>query len=166
MHPSLENIKHISGTLNSDDLYALPNKNRSNAVKVYEIGSDEEDRDDLYDRKSNDSSIEEKDSNKDLPYGWEKHEDNDGPYYWHIKSGTIQREPPLWPKNQQDEREPKTPVVHAPPHFITQMINKNSNASSQQQLLHNAKNEIAELNKQTQVSGCSLCTVFDTVVLS
>lgn len=20
--------------------------------------------------------------------------DNDGPYYWHIKSGTIQREPP------------------------------------------------------------------------
>ncbi|XP_049836125.1 protein Fe65 homolog [Schistocerca gregaria] len=30
----------------------------------------------------------------DLPPGWEKHEDNDGPYYWHIKSGTIQREPP------------------------------------------------------------------------
>ncbi|KAI9564237.1 hypothetical protein GHT06_007975 [Daphnia sinensis] len=29
-----------------------------------------------------------------LPPGWEKHEDDDGPYYWHIKSGTIQREPP------------------------------------------------------------------------
>lgn len=24
--------------------------------------------------------------------------DNGGPYYWHIKSGTIQREPPVWPK--------------------------------------------------------------------
>uniref|UniRef100_T1J3F3 PID domain-containing protein n=1 Tax=Strigamia maritima TaxID=126957 RepID=T1J3F3_STRMM len=29
-----------------------------------------------------------------LPPGWEKHEDGDGPYYWHIKSGTIQRDPP------------------------------------------------------------------------
>lgn len=29
-----------------------------------------------------------------LPPGWERCEDEDGPYYWHIKSGTIQREPP------------------------------------------------------------------------
>ena len=56
-------------------------------------------------------------SEEQLPPGWEKHEgkttkknkqtkcfvdfnpvliptDDDGPYYWHIKSGTIQREPP------------------------------------------------------------------------
>nr|XP_042895771.1 protein Fe65 homolog isoform X1 [Parasteatoda tepidariorum]XP_042895772.1 protein Fe65 homolog isoform X1 [Parasteatoda tepidariorum] len=30
-----------------------------------------------------------------LPTGWEKHEDDSGPYYWHISSGTIQRDPPL-----------------------------------------------------------------------
>ncbi|KAH9490182.1 Protein Fe65 [Bulinus truncatus] len=30
-----------------------------------------------------------------LPDGWEKHEDDDGAYYWHVKSGTIQRDPPL-----------------------------------------------------------------------
>ncbi|KFM63455.1 Amyloid beta A4 precursor protein-binding family B member 2, partial [Stegodyphus mimosarum] len=30
-----------------------------------------------------------------LPSGWEKHEDDNGPYYWHISSGTIQREPPI-----------------------------------------------------------------------
>merc|ERR1712127_654257 len=30
----------------------------------------------------------------ELPLGWEKHEDSDGAYYWHIKSGTIQRDPP------------------------------------------------------------------------
>ncbi|CAH1777420.1 unnamed protein product [Owenia fusiformis] len=30
----------------------------------------------------------------DLPPGWEKHEDENGAYYWHIKSGTIQRDPP------------------------------------------------------------------------
>ncbi|OQV24353.1 Protein Fe65-like protein [Hypsibius exemplaris] len=37
-------------------------------------------------------SPSERDEN--LPFGWEKHEDDDGPYYWHIKSGTIQRHPP------------------------------------------------------------------------
>ncbi|XP_039294670.1 LOW QUALITY PROTEIN: protein Fe65 homolog, partial [Nilaparvata lugens] len=42
----------------------------------------------------------------DLPAGWEKHEDNDGPYYWHIKSGTIQRDPP---ESALDE--PRTPLV-------------------------------------------------------
>jgi len=29
-----------------------------------------------------------------LPPGWERHEDASGPYYWHIKSGTIQRDQP------------------------------------------------------------------------
>ncbi|XP_033224042.1 protein Fe65 homolog isoform X2 [Belonocnema kinseyi] len=38
--------------------------------------------------------IESKDKDENLPPGWEKHEDHEGPYYWHIKSGTIQREPP------------------------------------------------------------------------
>lgn len=140
--------------MNSDDLYALPNKQRENTTNVYEIASDEEEQDEHCDRKTNDDSIEEKDSNKDLPYGWEKHEDNDGPYYWHIKSGTIQREPPLWPKNSQDVKELKTPVAQAPT-FITQITNKNSNASSQQQQqqqLHSAKNDIVAVNNRTQVS--------------
>lgn len=38
--------------------------------------------------------------------------DNEGPYYWHIKSGTIQREPPLWPKEQTKEL--RTPVLPPP----------------------------------------------------
>ena len=29
-----------------------------------------------------------------LPPGWEKHSDENGYYYWHVKSGTIQREYP------------------------------------------------------------------------
>lgn len=80
-------IKHISGTLNSDDLYALPNKrkqpqNRDDG-QVYEIGSDEEgnsngkDDDDCDEEKGKKDSIdgiEDKDRNKDLPFGWEKHE--------------------------------------------------------------------------------------------
>jgi len=43
---------------------------------------------------STDSELDRTHNDDDLPVGWEKHEDDDGPYYWHIKSGTIQREPP------------------------------------------------------------------------
>jgi len=31
----------------------------------------------------------------ELPVGWERHEDENGPYFWHIPSGTIQREKPI-----------------------------------------------------------------------
>lgn len=30
----------------------------------------------------------------EVPTGWEKHEDDEGAYYWHIATGTIQREMP------------------------------------------------------------------------
>jgi amyloid beta (A4) precursor protein-binding family B protein 2 (Fe65-like) len=34
-------------------------------------------------------------SSEELPIGWERHEDESGPYFWHIPSGTIQRERPF-----------------------------------------------------------------------
>lgn len=120
-------IKHVSGDLNADDLYALPNKQRSTPKlpvdcdktesKVYEVASDEDDKDEC-DNKHSSDSIEDKDANKDLPFGWEKHEDNDGPYYWHIKSGTIQREPPLFPKEpltqSSDIKTPSSGIKQSP----------------------------------------------------
>ncbi|KDR19882.1 hypothetical protein L798_06003, partial [Zootermopsis nevadensis] len=93
-------VPHIAGQLNSD-LYAVPVKRRppqkhsslspngSNSPK-HSVGSPG-------------SGLE------NLPPGWEKHEDNDGPYYWHIKSGTIQREPPATPPNSKTE--PRRPLV-------------------------------------------------------
>ena len=33
--------------------------------------------------------------NNQLPPGWEKHEDDEGPYFWHVKTGNIQREMPV-----------------------------------------------------------------------
>ncbi|XP_041358562.1 protein Fe65 homolog isoform X2 [Gigantopelta aegis] len=36
-----------------------------------------------------------------LPTGWEKCEDDNGAYYWHIKSGTIQRDPPTPEDSEQ-----------------------------------------------------------------
>uniref|UniRef100_A0A0P4VWF5 Putative amyloid beta a4 protein-binding family b member 2-like isoform x3 n=1 Tax=Rhodnius neglectus TaxID=72488 RepID=A0A0P4VWF5_9HEMI len=47
-------------------------------------------------------------TNEELPPGWERHQDNDGPYYWHIKSGTIQRNPP---EVISGNNEPRTPLV-------------------------------------------------------
>ena len=44
-----------------------------------------------------------------LPPGWEKHSDDNGFYYWHIKSGTIQREPPEW--DEESEAKSRSAVV-------------------------------------------------------
>lgn len=124
-------IKYIAGDLNSD-LYALPAKKShgargdGGAEKVKEVAAaddavaDDEEREEKG-KQEEVEGIEEKDANKDLPPGWEKHEDNDGPYYWHIKSGTIQREPPVWPK---DAQELKTPVISPNPSpFMVTMRN-------------------------------------------
>ncbi|PVD34945.1 hypothetical protein C0Q70_06226 [Pomacea canaliculata] len=56
-----------------------------------------------------------------LPPGWQKHEDEDGPYYWHIKSGTIQRDPP-------PPAPPDGPTVCTAP---VRSISLNSDTSSQ-----------------------------------
>jgi amyloid beta (A4) precursor protein-binding family B protein 2 (Fe65-like) len=40
-----------------------------------------------------------------LPPGWEKHEDGEGAYYWHVKSGTIQRERPEGGKSDEEDME-------------------------------------------------------------
>lgn len=85
-----ETIKHISGDLNSEDLYALPNK-RKNYVSggndgidgggggdgsciVNEVCSDEENYVEEKGKKEDNDGFEDKDGNKDLPPGWEKHE--------------------------------------------------------------------------------------------
>ncbi len=39
-----------------------------------------------------------------LPAGWERHEDELGPYYWHVKSGNIQREAPEPEDDDADRR--------------------------------------------------------------
>ncbi len=39
-------------------------------------------------------SKKKKDGTEALPPGWERHEDNEGPYYWQVKTGNIQRQRP------------------------------------------------------------------------
>ncbi|XP_063708541.1 amyloid beta precursor protein binding family B member 1-like isoform X2 [Culicoides brevitarsis] len=112
----INEIRHIKGDMNENDLYALPNKKRE---EIEELEAEEEravmcceDDEEEKGKQEDIECIEDKDANKDLPPGWEKHEDNEGPYYWHIKSGTIQREPPTWPKEQTKEL--RTPVLPPP----------------------------------------------------
>ena len=63
--------------MNTDDLYAIPNKRKQGdgEDKVYEIGSGDEE-DEEKGKKEETDGIERKDGNKDLPSGWEKHEGN------------------------------------------------------------------------------------------
>ncbi|KAK7097258.1 protein Fe65 homolog isoform X2 [Littorina saxatilis] len=85
-----DGVSHVRGPVN-DDIYAVVQKKDKKDAPVaeqldtpdgvYEGGNDE---------KAGDSSSQ----TEVLPPGWQKHEDEDGPYYWHIKSGTIQRDPP------------------------------------------------------------------------
>lgn len=70
-------IRHIKGDMNENDLYALPNKKRE---EIEELEAEEEramccDDDEEEKGKQEDiECIEDKDANKDLPPGWEKHE--------------------------------------------------------------------------------------------
>lgn len=78
---SQEDVEHIHGPRN-DDIYAVIAKKSPNKEDVRANSPKEQD-----------TAITD-DSTDKLPHGWQKHEDEDGPYYWHIKSGTIQRELP------------------------------------------------------------------------
>ncbi|XP_011500533.1 PREDICTED: amyloid beta A4 precursor protein-binding family B member 1-like [Ceratosolen solmsi marchali] len=83
-------VPHVEG-INNELYTSLPVKRRQPKDKSQQhlqnnIGNP--------DRGLHENSIDSEDKDENLPPGWEKHEDKDGPYYWHIKSGTIQREPP------------------------------------------------------------------------
>ncbi|XP_069695921.1 protein Fe65 homolog isoform X1 [Periplaneta americana] len=99
-------VPHIAGQLNND-LYAVPVKRRPPPQQQSSVSSNGGDSP----KHSVDSpsSGDQSSDLENLPPGWEKHEDNDGPYYWHIKSGTIQREPPAMPPNSKTE--PRRPLV-------------------------------------------------------
>ncbi|XP_014605369.1 PREDICTED: protein Fe65 homolog isoform X2 [Polistes canadensis] len=93
-------VPHVEGGLNSE-LYAVPVKRRQPKDQKNNSALQNNIQDkaptDIVD--ANDS--EDKDEN--LPPGWQKHEDENGPYYWHVKSGNIQREPPEAPVHNKTE---------------------------------------------------------------
>ncbi|CAG9859848.1 unnamed protein product [Phyllotreta striolata] len=87
-------IQHIVGSI-TNDLYAVPMKKCPKSTEqIDKINTPEK----------------EWDSQNELPPGWEKHEDNDGPYYWHIKSGTIQREIPVVENHKLEKSNSKSNV--------------------------------------------------------
>ncbi|XP_046395512.1 uncharacterized protein LOC124162869 isoform X2 [Ischnura elegans] len=128
-HMESGGVPHIQGHLNND-LYAVPVK-RPVDLGCREVSKEKVERSSSEDKEESeeDEEEEEEESEEDeeggeeegqpqmrrpllrrdmLPPGWEKHEDSDGPYYWHIKSGTIQREPPTLPISGKSEQRPRS----------------------------------------------------------
>ncbi|XP_064077881.1 protein Fe65 homolog isoform X4 [Macrobrachium nipponense] len=81
-------IPHMTAE-HTQDLYALPVKRPPT-----QTGSQHSTPTHQPSQQNNQEEKSDPASEDALPAGWEKHEDNDGPYYWHIKSGTITRTPP------------------------------------------------------------------------
>ncbi|XP_029160766.1 protein Fe65 homolog isoform X2 [Nylanderia fulva] len=91
-------VPHVEGGLNSE-LYAVPVKRRqpkdqkNNAIL----------QNNTQEKPTDVDSTDSEDKDENLPAGWQKHEDENGPYYWHVKSGNIQREPPEAPLHSKTE---------------------------------------------------------------
>lgn len=83
-----DGVSHVRGPVN-DDLYAVVGKKANKHPATPDTPDSVYEEVEVPAEKSDDSAKPEV-----LPPGWQKHEDEDGPYYWHIKSGTIQRDPP------------------------------------------------------------------------
>ncbi|XP_052078808.1 protein Fe65 homolog isoform X2 [Mytilus californianus] len=79
---------HVHGPVN-DDIYAVVCKSTSSDLGLLRIENSGSE-----DNTPTEEDNPKKQKEERLPPGWEKCEDEDGAYYWHIKSGTIQREPP------------------------------------------------------------------------
>ncbi|XP_044017998.1 protein Fe65 homolog isoform X1 [Aphidius gifuensis] len=132
-------VPHTDEGLN-EDIYAVPVKRRQ--------PKDQKTVNQSNDKISDDRESEDKDEN--LPTGWEKHEDKDGPYYWHIKSGTIQREPPEAPLNTKIENR-KSLVkdndsinnFHGLGNMINTVTRSNTSSALDQELENKRKEELS-----------------------
>ncbi|XP_074650939.1 amyloid beta precursor protein binding family B member 1-like isoform X2 [Tubulanus polymorphus] len=80
--------------LSSHDLYQLSLKSASTAKVKLRNPAKTATNNSNKTSPTEDNNSAEPEAKEELPPGWQKHEDENGPYYWHIKSGTIQRDPP------------------------------------------------------------------------
>ncbi|XP_076375875.1 protein Fe65 homolog isoform X3 [Megalopta genalis] len=91
-------VPHVEGGLNSE-LYAVPVKRRQPKDQKNNAAQQNNEQE----KPSEVDTTDSEDKDENLPAGWQKHEDENGPYYWHVKSGNIQREPPEAPLNSKRE---------------------------------------------------------------
>ncbi|XP_008557853.1 protein Fe65 homolog isoform X1 [Microplitis demolitor] len=138
-------IPHVEDGLNRD-LYPISVKRRQpkdqNITNQLENNSKE--------KADESQSPQSEDKDENLPAGWEKHEDKDGPYYWHIKSGTIQRETPEATLNSKNENH-KSLVkdndsinnFHSLGTIINTVTRSNTSSALDQELENKRKEELA-----------------------
>ncbi|CAG5103793.1 Similar to feh-1: Protein Fe65 homolog (Caenorhabditis elegans) [Cotesia congregata] len=129
-----------------NDLYAVPVKRRQ--PKDQNITNQLHNN--FKEKPDESESPHSEDKDENLPAGWEKHEDKDGPYYWHIKSGTIQREPPEATLNCKNENR-KSLVkdndsinnFHSLGMIINTVTRSNTSSALDQELENKRKEELA-----------------------
>nr|XP_012138276.1 PREDICTED: amyloid beta A4 precursor protein-binding family B member 2-like isoform X3 [Megachile rotundata] len=104
-------VPHVEGGLNSE-LYAVPVKRRQPKDQKNNASL----QNNAQEKPSEVDTNECEDKDENLPPGWQKHEGGcprirepanyeNGPYYWHVKSGNIQREPPeALPHSKRESR--------------------------------------------------------------
>ncbi|XP_076468554.1 protein Fe65 homolog isoform X2 [Babylonia areolata] len=118
-------LKHVHGPL-TDDIYAIVEKKPAKKEgKTSDTPQNENKEEEPQEKKEDEDSSQEQvlPPTDVLPPGWEKHEDEDGAYYWHIKSGTIQRDPP-------PPAPPDGPTLCTP--TTVRSVSVNSDSSSQE----------------------------------
>ncbi|XP_033174268.1 protein Fe65 homolog isoform X3 [Bombus vosnesenskii] len=91
-------VPHVEGGLNSE-LYAVPVKRRQPKDQKNNTTV----QNNTQEKPAEVDTTDSEDKDENLPPGWQKHEDENGPYYWHVKSGNIQREPPEAPPHSKRE---------------------------------------------------------------
>ncbi|XP_011306429.1 amyloid beta A4 precursor protein-binding family B member 1 isoform X2 [Fopius arisanus] len=135
-------VPHVEDSLNGD-IYAIPVKRRQ-PKETKNASPSANTTDKIIDARDSET----KDEN--LPAGWEKHEDKDGPYYWHIKSGTIQREPPEVPLNAKIENrksfvkdQDSITNFHSLGSMVNTVTRSNTSSALDQEVENKRKEELA-----------------------
>ncbi|OAD53633.1 Amyloid beta A4 precursor protein-binding family B member 2, partial [Eufriesea mexicana] len=138
-------VPHVEGGLNSE-LYAVPVKRRQPKDQKNNATL----QNNAQEKPAEVDTTDSEDKDENLPPGWQKHEDENGPYYWHVKSGNIQREPPEAPPHSK--RESRRSLIKDNDsinnfHTLSGMVNtvtrSNTSSALDQELENKRKMELA-----------------------
>lgn len=153
-----DSISHVHGEIN-DDIYAVPLKRKTQKCQEDNHKNNVSNLQNELEKTCETAfSVEELRADEALPSGWERHEDADGPYYWHISSGTIQREPPQSQPGQKLHSKQlikDVDSINSMPSSKSSSISSSSSDSSEISACNNDHNTESNI-KSSQEGTCSL----------
>lgn len=152
-------IPHVHGEIN-DDIYAVPLKRKTQKCQEDNHKNNVSNLQNELEKTCETAySVEELRADEALPSGWERHEDADGPYYWHISSGTIQREPPQSQPGQKLHSKQlikDVDSINSMPSSKSSSISSSSSSDSSEISVCNNDHNTESNIKSSQEGTCSL----------